>query len=161
MPARSSASTPLHTCVAKFAGVQLQKTLEKHLNLTREAEEIAAGVVSSPSVEGIADDVCTSVTSLDMDDLKGRAGKHSWGYVEPAEAAQELLQESIAGHLDDMERRLDLGLDAAASVRRAAIFCRRMPTLLKSLSSGQDRKQPFKAKHHSDQTISSQAVHSQ
>jgi hypothetical protein len=103
----------------------------------------------------------TSVTGLDMDDLKGRAGKHSWGYVEPAEAAQELLQESIAGHLDDMERRLDLELEAAASVRRAAIFCRRMPTLLKSLSSGQDRKQPFKAKHHSDQTISSQAVHSQ
>ena len=95
--------------------------LEKHPNLVHEAEEIAAGVVSSPSVEGIADDVCTSVTTLDMDDLNGRAGAHSWGYVEPSEAAQELLEEAVAVHFDDMKRRLNLGLEAAAEAVCAGI----------------------------------------
>jgi hypothetical protein len=49
-----------------------------------------------------------------MDDLHGRAGKRSWGYVEPAQAAQDLLEEAVAGHLDDMKRRMHLGLDASA-----------------------------------------------
>lgn len=49
-----------------------------------------------------------------MDDLHGRAGKHSWGYVEPTQAAQDLLEEAVAAHLDDMRRRMDLGLDAGA-----------------------------------------------
>ena len=92
----------------------LRILLDKHPNLKREAEEIAAGVVSSPSVEAIADDVCFGVTSLDMDDLNDRAGKHSWGYVEPAEAAEELLGEAVADYIDDMKRRMDLGLDVAA-----------------------------------------------
>lgn len=48
--------------------------------------------------------MCTKVTRLDIDDLQGRAGKHSWGYVEPAQAAQDLLEEAVAGHLDDMKR---------------------------------------------------------
>ena len=57
---------------------------------------MATAIVSSPSVEDIAEDVCTNLTSLDVDELSGRAGKHSCGYVEPAQAAQELLEEAIA-----------------------------------------------------------------
>src|SRR2546429_6710797 len=52
-----------------------------------------------------------------MDDLHGRAGKRSGVYVEPAQAAQDLLEEAVAGHLDDMKRRMDLGLyEGAESV---------------------------------------------
>src|SRR2546429_71414 len=74
-------------------------------------------LVSSVPVGDIADDVCARVTRLDMDDLHGRAGKRSGGYVEPAQAAQDLLEEAVAGHLDDMKRRMDLGLyEGAESV---------------------------------------------
>src|SRR2546429_4362569 len=88
----------------------LRILLDRHPNLTREAQEIAAELVSSVPVGDIADDVCARVTRLDMDDLHGRAGKRSGGYVEPAQAAQDLLEEAVAGHLDDMKRRMDLGL---------------------------------------------------
>jgi hypothetical protein len=70
--------------------------------------------VSSPSVEGVADDVFFNVTNLDLDDLNGRAGRHSWGYVEPVEAAEELFEESVAGNLEDMLRRMDLGFETAS-----------------------------------------------
>lgn len=95
----------------------LRILLDRHPNLTREAQEIAAELVSSVPVGDIADDVCARVTRLDMDDLHGRAGKRSGGYVEPAQAAQDLLEEAVAGHLDDMKRRMDLGLyEGAESV---------------------------------------------
>jgi hypothetical protein len=99
----------------------LRILLDKHPNLKREAEEIAAGVVSSPSVEDIADDVCFGLTSLDMDDLNDRAGKHSWGYVEPVEAAEELIGEAVTDYIDEMKRRMDLGLDVAAEAVCAGI----------------------------------------
>lgn len=99
----------------------LRILLDKHPNLKREAEEIAAGVVSSPSVEDIADDVCFGLTSLDMDDLNDRAGKHSWGYVEPVEAAEELIGEAVTDYIDEMKRRIDLGLDVAAEAVCAGI----------------------------------------
>ena len=111
---RTVASSVLNRLASGEVASVLRIWLERHPNLTREAQEIAAGLVSSASVEDIADDVCARVTRLDMDDLHGRAGKHSWGYVEPAQAAEDLLEEAVAGHLDDMKRRMDLGLDAGA-----------------------------------------------
>ena len=93
-----------------------QILLQKHPDLTSEAEAIATEVVASISAEDIAEDVCSSVTSLDLDDLNGRAGKHSWGYVEPTEAAEELLQEAVADYFEDMKRKIDLGLERAAEV---------------------------------------------
>ena len=92
----------------------LRSLLRKHPDLKRDAEAMAIAIVSSPSVEDIADDVRTNLTSLDVDELSGRAGKHSWGYVEPAQAAQELLEEAIAESIADMNRRMDLGLEAAS-----------------------------------------------
>jgi len=56
----------------------LQSLLRKHPDLKRDAEAMATAIVSTPSVEDIADDVCTNLTSLDVDELSSRAGKHSW-----------------------------------------------------------------------------------
>jgi hypothetical protein len=92
----------------------LRRLLEKRPALVEEAEKIAARIISLPSVDDIADKVFLAVTSLDMDDLHGRAGRHSWGYVEPSEAARELLEEAVQDVFDDMKRRRDLGFEAAA-----------------------------------------------
>jgi hypothetical protein len=92
----------------------LRSLLRKHPDLKRDAESLATAIVSSPSVEDIADEVCANLTSLDVDELSGRAGKHPWGYVEPDQAAQELLEEAVAESIADMNRRMDLGLEAAS-----------------------------------------------
>lgn len=53
-----------------------------------------------------------AIRSLHLDDLAGRAGRHSWGYTEPSEAAWELLEEAVNPFLEDMKRRAELGLEA-------------------------------------------------
>jgi len=95
----------------------LQTLLERHKNLRPEAETIATELVASPSVDDIAEDVLDAVTSLDIDDLNNRAGPSQYGYIEPSEAAYELLEESVEDFLSDMKRRMQLGLtDAAVAI---------------------------------------------
>ena len=97
----------------------LRAVLTKHPELRAEAEQIAIDMIAAPSVEDVADEVHDAVTSLGIESLHGRAGKQAWGYVEPNEAAWELLGESVEDMLNDMKRRADLGLHKAAE----AICC--------------------------------------
>src|SRR5256886_16286660 len=52
--------------------------------------------------------------ALPIYDLNARAGSHEWGYVEPSEAAWEILEETVEPVLDDMKRHIELGLEAEA-----------------------------------------------
>jgi hypothetical protein len=96
------------------AAVVLGHLLEKHPELCSEAEQFAADYVSGSSIEEVAQEVCDRITGIDLEALNGRAGKHSWGYVEPSEAAIELMDESIQDLVDDMERKAESGLLPAA-----------------------------------------------
>lgn len=88
--------------------------LQRHPKLRSEAETIAADVLSDVSLLTVADDVESAVLQFDYDDLNARAGSHSWGYVEPSEAAWEMLEEVVEPFVDDMKRYLDLGLEEQA-----------------------------------------------
>jgi len=92
----------------------LRALLKKHPHLKSEAQAIAVEIVSAPSIEDTAEEVLDALTSLDLDSLNDQAGSHSWGYVEPTEAAWELLQEAVEDIVADMKRRMQLGLDTAA-----------------------------------------------
>src|SRR5437660_1702579 len=59
--------------------------------------------------------------SIDLDALNGRAGKHAWGYVEPGDAAMELLEEAIEDRVEDMKRHLDVDMVASAQTLCAGI----------------------------------------
>lgn len=88
--------------------------LQRHPELRSEADTIAADVLSDVSLLAVADDVENAVLQFDYDDLNARAGGHSWGYVEPSEAAWELLEEVVKPFIDDMKRYLELGLEEQA-----------------------------------------------
>jgi hypothetical protein len=92
----------------------LRALLERHPQLAAEAEQLAKSVVTDVDVDAIAEDVEQAVLDLDLDDLNARAGRTRGGYVEPTEAAWDLLEETLAPYLDDMRRRIELGLEAAA-----------------------------------------------
>lgn len=96
------------------SGAVLRILLERNQNLRTEAEKIATELVASPSAEDIAEDIFGAVTSIDIDDLNSRAGNTQGGYVEPSEAAWELLEEAVEDVIDDMKRRMELGLTNAA-----------------------------------------------
>ncbi len=92
----------------------LGELLRRHPDLTNEANAIAKDLMDDVSIEVVADDVAFRVTSIDPDDFDSRAGSHSWGYVEPGEAATELLEESIEDVRADMARRFNAGMTSAA-----------------------------------------------
>jgi hypothetical protein len=54
------------------------------------------------------------VRDVGLDELGSRAGKHSWGYTEPGEAAWELLEERVSPFIDDLKRQFELGLEVEA-----------------------------------------------
>jgi hypothetical protein len=92
----------------------LKMLLERHSELRSEAEAIARGLLTEISPFSVADDVENAVLQFDYDDLNSRAGSHSWGYVEPSEAAQELLDEAVEPFVSDMKRYLEMKLEAPA-----------------------------------------------
>lgn len=87
-----------------------------HPELLAEVEAIARSVLGDVSFESIADEVEDAVRQLTLDDMNGRAGKHSWGYVEPTEAAWELLEEAVEPYVEDMKRKFGAGLESEALV---------------------------------------------
>ena len=88
--------------------------LHRHPEPHSEAEAIAADVLSDVSLLSVADDVERVVLQFDYDDLNGRAGRHSWGYVEPTEAAWELLEKAVEPFVGNMKRYLELELEERA-----------------------------------------------
>ena len=92
----------------------LRRLLAAHRELRSEARQIAKSLLSEVEFEWVADEVEEAVHDVGLDELGSRAGKHSWGYTEPGEAAWELLQERVSGFIEDMKRQFELGLDAEA-----------------------------------------------
>jgi hypothetical protein len=82
----------------------LRKLLDCHRELRSEAEAIASGMLAEISPFSVADEVEDAVLQFDYDDLNGRAGRHSWGYVEPSEAAGELLEEALPNTFTSVPR---------------------------------------------------------
>jgi hypothetical protein len=92
----------------------LNRLLAAHPELRAEAEQIARTALGEVSFEAIADEVEDAVRALDLDDLSGRAGRHAGGYVEPDQAALDLMGEAVDPYLEDMKRKLEPGLEPEA-----------------------------------------------
>src|SRR5205814_9626691 len=110
----NQAADILEQLASEEAVAVLYLLLDKHPELRPEVEGMAKNVISSKSIEAIAADVFNAVTGVDLEALNGRAGKHSWGYVEPSEAAWELLEEALDDWVEDMKRKVEADLLTAA-----------------------------------------------
>ena len=121
-PDEHAATSVLERLKADEAAAVLKILLERHQTLREEAEQIATELVSSPSLEDIADDVLAAVPSIGIDAVNARAGRTSWGYVDPTDAASELIEEAVEDVISDMKRRMGLGLeDAAEAICRGVV----------------------------------------
>jgi len=96
------------------AGI-LTTLLRAHPELTPEAEAMAVKQLAKEDSVAVAADVAAELRALDLEQLADRAGAQ-WGggYVEPHEAAHDLLAELIQPYLDDLSRRARVGAGAAA-----------------------------------------------
>jgi len=96
------------------AATVFRRLLKAHPDLSSEADEIARSLLRQLEYEDVAAEIEDEIRALDYEDLNARAGSHKWGYVEPSEAAWEILEETVEPVLDDMKRHIELGLEAEA-----------------------------------------------
>jgi hypothetical protein len=79
-----------------------------------EARALAREAMTTVPPADVAAAVEEALLALEIDELTGRAGRQSWGYVEPTEAAWEILQEHVDPFLADVSRLIDVGAREAA-----------------------------------------------
>ena len=91
--------------------------LTRHKALVAEAEELAEELTAEANADDIAEEVFDRMTSLELDELNGRAGSTRDGYIDPTEAAWDICNEAIEDIVQDMYRRADIGqVDAAVEI---------------------------------------------
>jgi len=91
-------------------GAVLGELLRSQPALRTAAEQIAREQLADAKHEMVAKEVESELRSLSSDELSGRAGRQRWGYVEPTEAAWELLEETVGSYEREIERLLALGM---------------------------------------------------
>jgi hypothetical protein len=92
----------------------LRRLLEAHPDLAGEAEETARWLLHEVNYEEVAAEIEDEIRAQDYEALSARAGRHERGYVEPSEAAWEILEEIVEPFREDMKRHLELGLEGEA-----------------------------------------------
>ena len=92
----------------------LDELLRLRPGLRAEAERVAREQLIDTDLERVAEAVANELEHLASDELAGRAGKYRWGYVEPTEAAWELLEEAIGEYDREIERLLALDMTGPA-----------------------------------------------
>jgi len=121
-PARRTSALDALTAAEK--GELLDELLAARPQLREQAEALAARHMSDEDRVRVADDVESALRYLDIEELNGRAGyRPGVGYVDPGEAANEILDEALQPFLDDLARRAELGMTAAAVELAVGIVC--------------------------------------
>ena len=92
----------------------LRALIRHHPNLAAEAEDLATAFASQVDRDTIAEDIVDAVSALGFEELNARAGRQAFGYVEPGEAAWEILEEIVAPDIEEISRLLSIGLEESA-----------------------------------------------
>ena len=94
----------------------LDELLAARPDLREPAEACAVQVMTGAGRVAVADDVESALQGRDIEELNTRAGhRPGRGYVHPAEAADEILDEALQPFLDDLHRRAGLDMRSAAA----------------------------------------------
>jgi hypothetical protein len=112
----SDKRSALDTLSAAEKAAVLDELLAARPDLRELAEAFAAQVMTDADRSAVADDVEDALQGLDIEELNTRAGyRPGRGYVHPAEAADEILDEALQPFLDDLQRLAGLGTRSAPS----------------------------------------------
>lgn len=92
----------------------LRALLSRHPGLSAEAEAVATALAADVSRDRVVAQVVDAIESVGLDDLAARAGRQAHGYVEPSEAAWEILEETVEPATAEIARLLSFGLEGPA-----------------------------------------------
>ena len=88
------------------AQIVLKDLLSSRPDLILDARRAAHALLATVSFADVAADVFGALQALDLDDLD--AGPRPGGYVEPSEAAWNVIEKVVTPYLHDLERRVKL-----------------------------------------------------
>lgn len=115
-------TSTLATLSADEKAIVLDQLLAGRPDLQKLAETYAVSLLSDEDRSAVADDVEDVLQGWDIEELNGRSGRQpDGGYVDPGEAADEILDEALGPFLEDLERRAKLGMRSAAAEFAAGI----------------------------------------
>ena len=100
----------------------LNDLLDNDPNLMKKAYETAIIVAGDVDADAVMNNVFNRLDRLDLDDLRGRTGRTSHGYVDPAEAAWELFEEGLDSFINEMKKYQKRALPAAAKAHCIGII---------------------------------------
>lgn len=110
----------------------LGRLLDAHPELLEEAVGAADERLGAVTREAVAHDVAFALEGLSVEDVWERADTHADGsYVEPTEAAWDVVEEAMAPFLTDLTRRVELGRRT-----EAAAICQGVLLALYRISEG-------------------------
>lgn len=114
-----------YDCLDLLTGDEAQHVLHALLSsrpdLILDARRAANALLATVSFADVAENVFGALQALDLDDLD--AGPRPGGYVEPSEAAWEVIEMVVTPYFHDLERRVKLGHeDEAVEVCKGIVF---------------------------------------
>ena len=83
--------------------------------IARRIAELALEQLSDVDPEEMAADVYDALDSLEVEEVWDRAGSTRYGYVEPGEAADQMVEEVLNPFLEVMARYHKMGMNAEAN----------------------------------------------
>jgi len=92
----------------------LRALLSRHPGLSAEAEAVATALAADVSRDRVAAQVVDAIESVGLEDLGARAGRQAHGYVQPGQAAWEVLGEAVQPAIAEIRRLLAFGLEDPA-----------------------------------------------
>jgi hypothetical protein len=110
MSERPAPAVVLAALTAEEKASVLDELVAADPRLGTSAAHAAWAMLSDVAVDDVAARVADALLALDQDDLAARAGPTRYGYVEPTQAAWELLEEALEPWLEDIGRRVRLSL---------------------------------------------------
>jgi hypothetical protein len=79
--------------------------------------QIASQQLEQVDPEGVAEDVLGDLAGLEVEEVWDRAGKTRHGYVDPGEAAYDMVGEVIEPYIDELRKYFALGMKVQARLQ--------------------------------------------
>jgi hypothetical protein len=85
-----------------YEAKSILRVLCDHENIAKEINDLATATLKNVDADDIAEEIYSDLNCLDEDELYSRSGRTSHGYVEPFEAADEMMEDAVAPYIRKM-----------------------------------------------------------
>jgi hypothetical protein len=106
----------LETMTAPDALTILQRIAEEDAEMAQRFEAVALEILSGIDIDDVASEVRMELESLNVEDVWGRSGAMSDGYVDPGDAAWQMFEDALEPFQEQLDRYKQLSMNQEAKL---------------------------------------------